>query len=72
LIFCPTPDHYTAFNWCINNDIFIYPIPTGKKFYLVAKINGTERSSFKEYTKQVYEEKIWEYYLYLYKKYKDV
>ena len=71
-MFCPTPDHYKAFNWCTDYLIFVYPIPKDKKFYLVAKIKGIERSSFKEYTKQHYQQKIWEFYLYLYKKYKDV
>ena len=71
-MFCPTLDHYKAFNWCTDNLIFVYPIPKDKKFYLVAKIKGIERSSFKEYTKQHYQQKIWEFYLYLYKKYKDV
>jgi len=70
--FYPTQEHYKAFQWCTNNDIRVFPKlrPTG--YMLVYEIDGFGQSSGKVHSVEYYQEAIWQFYLYLYAKYKDV
>lgn len=64
--------HYNAFKWCDDNDIRIYPKPRDNKFILVYVIDGVARTSNKLHEKKNYQQAIWDFYLFLYNKYKDV
>jgi len=65
-------EHYDAFRWCTENRIKIYPKPRKNKFILVYTIDGVAKTSGKEYDKKEYMECIWNFYLFLYNKFKDV
>ena len=64
-----TSKHYKAIQWCINNDIYVSALPTkrGTKIEIVNK--NKRKVSPKTYKKVDLHKKIWELYLYLYKKY---
>tara|TARA_B110000971_G_C19515912_1_gene279569 strand:- start:169 stop:393 length:225 start_codon:yes stop_codon:yes gene_type:complete len=66
------PKHYEAFKWCTENRIKVYPKIKGDKFILVYTIDGVAHSSGKLYDKSEYMQNIWEFYLFLYNKLKDV
>lgn len=67
-----TKEHYKAFDWCTKNGIKIYPKPRGSEYILVYSENGVAKTSGTLYSKKEHQQKIWDFYLYLYKKYKDV
>lgn len=71
-IWTPTPEHYKAMNWCINNDIKIFPKPFNGVYYFIYTIEGQGHRGRKTYTKQDLQVNQWNFYLYLYEKYKDV
>ena len=54
------PEHYEAFKWCTENRVKVYP-----------KIK-VAHSSGKLYDKNEYMQNIWEFYLFLYNKLKNV
>ena len=63
-----TSKHHKAMQWCINNDIYVSALPTnrGTKIEIVNK--NQRNISPKTYKKSDLHKKIWELYLYLYKK----
>lgn len=70
--FYPTPQHYKAFQWCTNNGIRVFPKLRSAGYILVYEIDGFGHSSGKVHSAAYYQEAIWQFYLYLYKKYRDV
>ena len=63
---------YDAFQWCVDNDIFIYCLPNKKndKLYAVEVNNkGNITRSEKKYKKNEVDSKIWELYCHMYLKY---
>jgi|TARA_B110000483_G_scaffold57008_1_gene71323 hypothetical protein len=66
------PKHYEAFKWCDENNIKIYPKPRKNKFILVYSVNGFAKTSGKEYDKDEYMQAIWDFYIFLYDKLKNV
>ena len=64
-------DFYKAFNFCEKNRIRVYPKVRGKKFILVSAIDGVAKTSGKEYSKSEYQTLIKEYYIYLWKKFRN-
>ena len=65
------PKFYEAFSWCTNNDIKIYPQIRGKQFQLVYVIDGVARSTGKLHDKDDLQQRIYEFYIYLYEKLKN-
>ena len=65
-------DYYKAFDWAEKNHKRIYPVKRGSKFILVLEDNGKIKTSGKEYSKTEIDLKAKEYYIYLWKKFKDV
>jgi hypothetical protein len=66
---------FKAFYWSIHNGIKIYPTPIerGPKpgaWYVTININGKEYKSPDYYTKDVLDDKMTEYYIYYYDKYR--
>lgn len=60
---------YDAFQWCVENDIFIYCLPRKrgeKKFAIEVNNRGNITTSEKIYSKNEVDTKIWELYCYLY------
>lgn len=66
------PEHYKAFDWCTKKRINVYPKIRGNQFILVYTIDGVANTSGKLYDKNEYMQNIWEFYLFLYNKFKDV
>ncbi len=66
------PEHYKAFDWCTKNRVKVYPKIRGSQFILVYTIDGVANTSGKLYDKNNYMQNIWEFYLFLYNKFKDV
>ena len=62
----------TAFYWCVKREIYVWPKQVGKNFILIYSQNKIEQTSGKKYTKSEYDDKVKEFYIYLYKKHKDV
>ena len=62
----------TAFYWCVARDIYVWPKQIGKEFILIFSDNGIEKTSGKKYSKDEYDDKSKEFYIYLYRKFKDV
>jgi len=71
-IWTPKTEHYKAMQWCINNDIKIYPKPFNGVYYFIYVIDGQGHRGRKTYAKDELTMNQWDFYLYLYKKYKDV
>ena len=70
-IFSPTPDMQDAMNWCFKNGIKQYVVPCKSEFWIVLDHNGKKRTSPTGYAKiDEAHQKIWEIYLYFYKKHK--
>ena len=67
-----TKEHYKAFDWCTKNNIRIYPKVRDGQYILVYTENGVANTSGKLYTKKELQQNIWDFYLYIYKKYKNV
>lgn len=66
------PEHYKAMSWCHKNRITVYPKLRGSKYILVHTKDGVAFSSGKEYNIKEYQQVIWDYYLYLFRQYRDV
>lgn len=64
-----TQNHYKAIQWCINNNIFVGALPTIKGIKIEIKHNDKIIISNKTYEQNELQNKLWELYLYLYKKY---
>lgn len=66
------PKFYKAFSWCEKNDVRIYPQIRGKQFQLVFVIDGVARSTGKLHDKEDLQERIKEFYIYIYEKLNNV
>jgi len=64
------PQFYEAFSWCTNNNIRIYPKIRPGGYILVYEIDGFAQTTGKVHSKTEYQQKIYEFYIYLYKKFK--
>ena len=64
-----TQKHYKAIQWCINNKIFVSAYPTLKGLKIEIKHNNKVIISEQTYDQNELQNKLWELYLYLYKKY---
>jgi len=71
-IWTPKKEHYTAQSWCLKNDIKVFPKPFNGQYYFIYVIKGQGKRGRKMYTKQEMEKTWWDFYLYLWEKYKDV
>jgi len=60
--------HYDAFKWCIDNGIRIYPKPKNGKFILIYEINSQAHSTNKLHDPKDYQQRIWDFYVFLYNK----
>jgi len=58
--------------WCVNNDIKIYPKPFNGVYYLIYTIEGQGKRGHKTYSKKEMEKSWWDFYLYLYEKLNNV
>ena len=63
--------HYQAFKWCDDNRIRVYPKVRGKNFILVYCIDGVAYTSNKQHAKKDYQQAIWDFYVFLYNKFKN-
>jgi hypothetical protein len=64
-------EHYKAFNWCNKNRMKVYPKPRNGKFILVYTIDGVAKTTNKLHDPKKYQQSIWDFYLFLYNKFKD-
>lgn len=64
-------DFYKAFSFCEKNRIRVYPKPKGKEFILISSIDGVAKTSGKTYPKSEYQTVLKEFYIYLWKKFRD-
>jgi|LUMV01.1.fsa_nt_gb hypothetical protein len=62
-------EHYNAFSWCSKNNIKIYAEPYKGKFKLIYVKDGIHKSSNILHDKDDYMQQMWNFYLYLYKKF---
>jgi hypothetical protein len=70
--YIPRTEEYDAMRWCINNGIKVYPRPLSTvKWSLIIEINGKTTESPEGFGKMVIWQKLFEYYLYYYKKYEN-
>ena len=65
----PTYKHRIAIQWCIKNDIKVYVNPTKRGLKVEINNRGKRIISPQTYTKTEANNKCWELYLYIYKKY---
>lgn len=63
-----SPEHYKAMQWCINNNIKIYPKLRDGKYILVKVQDGCAKTSNKTYDYKEVHQAQWDFYLYIYKK----
>lgn len=63
------PKFYKAFSWCTKNNIRIYPKIRPGGYILVYEIDGFAKTTGKIHPKTEYQEKIVEFYIYLYEKF---
>ena len=69
--FAPTDEMQKAMSWCFKNGIKQYVVPRKNEFWIVLDHNGKKRKSPNAYKKiDEAHQKIWEIYLYFYKKHK--
>lgn len=64
-----TDEHYKAIQWCIGNNIKVGVKPTTKGLKIEIDENGIKQISPKTYSQIEAQNKCWELYLYLYRKY---
>jgi len=68
--YMPTSEETKAYQWCINNGIFISPSATGKaSWYIEISIGGKTNKSPETYGKTDIWIKLYEFYKYYYDKY---
>lgn len=65
-----TEEHYKSMLWCLSADIKVHPKKTKGGFKLVCVKGGVGFESGIVHKENVYQQKIWDYYIYLYKKFK--
>lgn len=65
----PTYEHRIAVQWCIKNDIKVSIHPTIKGLRIEIDERGKKMLSPNSYNKVEANNKVWEIYLYIYKKY---
>lgn len=65
-------DYYKAFEWAESKRIRVFPKKQGDKFILIAEDNGEQRSSGILYDPKEVDLKAKEFYIYLWRKFKDV
>ena len=70
-IWTPKPEHYKAMQWCVNNNIKVYPKLFNGVYYFMYIIEGQGYKGNKTYSVEEITANQWNFYLYLYKKYKD-
>lgn len=68
-ILSPTSEHHKAVQWCIKNDIKVAIHPTKKGLHVIINERGKKMLSPETYTNIEANNKVWELYLYIYKKY---
>ena len=68
----PTDKHRIAIQWCIKNDIKVYVNPTKRGLKVEINNRGKKIISPQYYTKNDANNKCWELYLYIYKKYFEI
>lgn len=64
-------DFYKAFDWAQKNNLRVYPVKKGSKFVLFYDDNGRTKTSGKEYDRKELDLKQKEFYIYLWKKYRN-
>lgn len=67
--YIPNEKHYRAFAWACDNKIRVYPVPKNKLYKIIYEHNGKKKTSGKLYPKKELFPVVWEFYLYLYKKF---
>lgn len=67
--FQPTPEHQKALQWCLKNEIKVSQHPTLEGLRIEINNRGKRILSPKTYSKIKANNKCWDLYLYLYKKY---
>lgn len=65
----PTDEHRNAVQWCIKNDIKVAIHPTTKGLRIEIDERGKKTLSPGSYNVITANNKVWEIYLYIYKKY---
>jgi hypothetical protein len=65
-----TEEHHEAMSWCLKNNIKIYPKVVKNGFRIEINDNGKLIRSPKVYLDLEVQLKMWELYLYFYKKFK--
>jgi len=65
----PTYKHRIAIQWCIKNNIKVYVNPTKRGLKVEINDRGKRIISPQTYSKTEANNKCWELYLYIYKKY---
>lgn len=65
----PTHEHHKAMQWCIKNNIKVAVNPTTKGLRVIINERGKKKLSPGTYSKTEANNKVWELYLYIYKKY---
>ena len=65
-----TDEHHKAMSWCLKNNIKIYPKVVKNGFRIEINDNGKLIRSPKVYSDLEVQLKMWELYLYFYKKFK--
>ena len=65
-----TEEHHKAMSWCLKNNIKIYPKVVKNGFRIEINDNGKLIRSPKVYSHLEVQLKMWELYLYFYKKFK--
>ena len=69
-LYSQTSEEKKAYQWCINNGIFISPFATGEgTWYIDIKINNKTHRSPEPYGSITIWIKLYEYYKYYYNKY---
>ncbi|QDP54263.1 MAG: hypothetical protein Unbinned5434contig1000_10 [Prokaryotic dsDNA virus sp.] len=70
--FYPKYEHRIAIQWCLKNDIKVYVNPTKRGLKVIINDRGKKIISPQYYTKNDANNKCWELYLYIYKKYFEI
>jgi len=66
-----TEKHLKAMSWCLDNDIKVYPKKSKGGFKLICVRNGQGYQSGIVYKENEYQQRIWDFYVYLEGKYKN-
>lgn len=65
----PTKEHHEAIKWCLQNNIKVSVFPTQKGLKIEVNDNGNIKISENYYKNDEANNKCWELYLYIYKKF---